>query len=233
MDKELKSFIKQLRIPLYLVVLIWLVEAFEFITGISLTRFGIFPRDIEGLIGIITGPFIHSDWMHLISNTLPLFILTSVLIIFYEKVATGAFIIIWLFGGFFVWSFARDSYHIGASGLIYGLVSFVFWSGIFRGSSKSIILSLMVLIFYSGYFLGLAPKEGVSWESHMMGAFVGIVVAFIFKNIKEKDEMKEDIPYNTQRNYFLQRDVFEKTKLERWLEESMKQDQLNNIGNEL
>ena len=111
---------------------------------------------------------------------------------------------------------------MGASGVVYGLVSFLFWTGIFRRNLKSIILSLAILVMYGGYFHGIVPtKEGVSWESHLFGGLVGIFTAYLFKNVREDDETERPDPWADERGkeeYFLPRDTFEMTKQERYLQ---------------
>lgn len=130
---------------------------------------------------------------------------------------------IYLLTGLSVWIFGRRVFHIGASGVVYGLVAFVFWMGIFRRSLKSIILALIVTVLYSGYFFGILPnQEGISWESHLLGGLVGIFTAYWFKELIESDEVVqapswENEPASTQ--FFLDRDVFEKTKAERQQEQ--------------
>jgi membrane associated rhomboid family serine protease len=198
-------------------VMIILKEVFQF----HLTYYGIYPRMLLGAMGIITSPFIHSGWSHFFANILPLMVLTSMLEIFYTKISKAVLVFITLLTGILVWMFAKDAYHIGASGIIYGLISFIFWTGLFRGGTRSIILALVILVIYSSYFDGLKPREGVSWESHLFGALAGIFIAFILKNVKEDDEIEEIITHET-RAHFLERDVFEMTKqqrLEKQLEE--------------
>lgn len=175
------------------------------------------------MIGIFTSPFIHGDWQHLFSNILPFFMLSFVIFYFYQRVAVGSFVLIYVLTGFMVWFLARPVYHIGASGVVYGLVSFVFWLGIFRRNIKSIVLALSVLTLYSGYFLGIVPfKEGVSWESHLFGAIVGILIAFVFKGMIEPDEQVKESPWTNDISerayYFFPRDIFDKTREERRLD---------------
>lgn len=214
--------LRQLVFPISLVIMMWAVKIIEVAQNHKYTRWGIFPRDIDGAVGVLTAPFIHSDWQHLMSNTLPLFMLTSVMMVFYRRVALPAYMIITVLTGAMVWLFARESYHVGASGVVYGLVAFLAWTGIFRRNLKSIILSLVILVMYSGYFHGIVPnKEGVSWESHLFGGFVGIFVAFLFKNVREDDEAEKPDPWADEagtEQYFLPRGIFEKTKQERYLE---------------
>lgn len=222
MGEKENDIIKKLVFPISIVTVMWLVKIVEVARNHKYTVWGIFPRDLDGVIGILTAPFIHSDWQHLMSNSLPLFMLTSILMVFYKRVAIPSFLIITVLTGFTVWLFARESYHVGASGVVYGLVAFLAWTGIFRRNLKSIILALIVLVMYSGYFHGIVPnKEGVSWESHLFGGLVGIFTAFLFKNVKEDDEALRPDPWADQigtEQYFLPRDTFDKTKQERYLD---------------
>ena len=186
-----------------------------------MANWGIFPREVDGLVGIVTAPLVHGSWEHLFSNAAPLLVTTTIIHFFYKRVAWTSFIFIYFLTGVAVWLFGRSAYHIGASGVVYGLVSFIFWSGIFRRNIKSIILALIVTILYSGYLGGIVPfKEGVSWESHLLGAIVGIVIAFLFKGIIEKDEEYVD-PWedeiHAQAEYYLPRNTFDMTKKERHL----------------
>lgn len=218
---EIRAFIYKIRYPLMLVFLLIFLEIFDSFSGSYLHRWGNFPRELSGIPGIVTSHFIHSTWGHLASNSLPILVLTSILVLFYPKVAGQSFVTILLGTGIMVWLFARPSYHIGASGMVYGLISFIFWLGLFKRNTKSIVLSLIVLIVYSGSAQGLFPsEEGVSWESHLFGALIGWVVAFIFRGVVEEDEKALYSPPSWANepnilNYFLPRDVFEKTKKQR------------------
>lgn len=111
--------------------------------------------------------------------------------------------------------FGRSVYHIGASGLVYGLLAFIFWSGVFRRNIKSIVLALIITMVFFGYLEGIMPfQEGISWESHLLGLIVGIIIAFFLKGIIEKDEVHYD-PWENEKDetaqYLLPRDTFEKT----------------------
>ena len=202
------------------------VHVYNHLTGMSLSNWGIFPREADGLVGIVTAPLVHGSWEHLFSNSAPMLVTTTIIHFFYKRVALTSFLFIYFITGLAVWLFGRSAYHIGASGVVYGLVSFIFWSGVFRRNIKSIILALIVTILYSGYLGGIVPfKEGVSWESHLLGAIVGIFIAFLFKGIIEKDEEHVD-PWadeiHQQAEYYLPRDTFEMTKKERYLAEQEK-----------
>ncbi len=218
-EKFTQRVVSAARFPLYFVVLIWLIHIFGYLTGMSLHVWGIFPRTADGLTGIVTAPLIHGDFLHLFSNSLPFLILTFILFFFYRKIAVPGFVLIYLLTGLSVWIFARPSFHIGASGVVYGLVSFVFWSGIFRRNVKSIVLALVVTVLYSGYFLGIVPgEEGISWESHLLGALVGIFVAFLFRGRLELEELEEKMKKmpseleSEDENYYFPPDVFDQNQ---------------------
>ncbi len=212
------------------ILLLWSIHILGFITGNSFAQYGIYPRKLEGLIGIITAPLIHGDIEHLFSNSFPFFVLTGVIYFFYPKVAIPSFIFIYLITGFIVWLFARPIHHIGASGVVYGLLSFVLFTGIFRRNLKSIALALSVTVLYSGYFYGLLPlDEKISWESHLFGALVGVLIAYLFKGQIEDDELRIDPWANDDvtEEYFLPRDIFDKTKNERNREQQSSWEQNN------
>jgi len=219
--KGIKELIDVIRIPLFFVLVIWLAHIGKIVFDINTVRYGIFPRAVNSLKGIFLAPLIHGDFKHLLSNTIPLFALSLILFHFYRKVAVISFLIIYIFTGASVWLFSNSmAYHIGASGVVYGLVSFVFWSGIFRRNVRAIILALIVLVVYAGYFTGILPdQEGVSWESHLFGAIIGIVTAFIFKGAIAEEE-REKLPSWANEpavgeKYFFPPDIFDKTKAQR------------------
>lgn len=179
-----------------MLVLIWLVKLFEVYTGIDLSEFGIFPRQLKGLRGIIFSPLIHSDFSHLISNSTSLFILTFSLFALYTRSSLWVFPIIYIFHGLAVWLFAREAYHIGASGLVYGFASYLFFMGVFRKDSRSIALSLLVVFLYGGLVWGVLPTDpNVSFEAHLSGAVIGLICSIIFRKydpVPSRDEEEED-----------------------------------------
>ncbi len=208
---------KILRGPLALIGVLWVVHLFQALTGVELGMFGVYPRNISGLRGILLSPLIHADFRHLLSNTVPLFLLTVTLLAFYPRVGWRAFWLIYLLTGMAVWLFARPVYHIGASGVVYGLVAFIFWTGIFRRSIKTIVLTLVVTLLYSGYIVGILPnQEGISWESHLLGGLVGIFVAWWFRDVTDEDEGEEEFPErepHDEPRYFLPRDTFDRPRM--------------------
>ncbi len=159
----------------------WLVYTFEMHITFDFGILGIYPREITGLIGVLTAPMVHADAIHLASNTFPLVFLGSTLYLFYNQIASYVFFQCYIFPGILVWIFGRSSYHIGASGLIYGLAFFLISFGIFRKDFKSLFISLIIIILYGGLFYGILPvKSGVSWEYHLMGAIVGVATASVY-----------------------------------------------------
>ncbi|MEZ4909540.1 MAG: rhomboid family intramembrane serine protease [Saprospiraceae bacterium] len=221
MQKDIIAFIKTIRYPLMLIGALWIITLLDKTFDLYLPVLGIYPRELSGLPGIFLAPFIHSTWGHLASNTSPILVLTVIMTIFYPRVAMQAYLMIMVGTGVLVWLFARNSYHIGASGMVYGLVSYVFWTGVFRKNPKSIVLGLIVIILYSGMFASMFPnvEKNISWESHLFGAIVGFVTAFILKNMIETDEINEHQVENKAivRQFYLSRDTFEMTKRERYL----------------
>jgi membrane associated rhomboid family serine protease len=211
------NFLDSLILPLFGAILMWTIHIISAVSNLELYYLGIFPRHLSGLIGILTSPFIHGDFQHLASNTIPFIFLSWMITYFYKDVAIKSIFLIYILTGVAVWCFAREVYHIGASGVVYGLVAFVFWSGIFVKDIRSIVLSLIVVLLYSGMFLGIVPnQEGVSWESHLYGGLMGILTAFIVKSEIVPEEKYENWEEpETEKNYFLPRDTFEQTKAER------------------
>lgn len=206
----------QLLIPLVFPVLLWIIHISSVLLKLNLTRMGILPRDLLGILGIVTAPLIHADFSHLISNTIPLIILGWTIFLFYPRVSYIVFFVVYLLTGIFVWIFARPVYHIGASGLVYAYVSFLFFSGIFRKDNKSIGAALIVTFLYGGIVWGILPgQEGISWESHLFGGIAGIIVAFVFRNFDppkryewedEPDDFNVDeleVSYDPDKNDFL------------------------------
>ncbi len=197
-DEELAKpkFRISLIISLAFVGLLWIIKIFEEYTHTDLSRFGIYPRMTGGLIGIITSPLIHADFSHLVSNSITLLVLMIFLFYAYTNSSFKVFFSVYIISNMFVWLFARNAYHIGASGIIYGLVAFMFFVGIFRKDSRSIGLSLLVTFLYGGLVWGVLPTDpDISFESHLSGAVVGILAAVVFRNsdpMPEKYEWEEE-----------------------------------------
>jgi membrane associated rhomboid family serine protease len=181
-------------LPLRFVALLWLIMVVEMTFGISFAGFGIRPRDTWGLIGILLAPLLHGNFYHLLSNTIPLIILGTALFLLYPSVAYMVFSACYFLTNALVWLFARSyTLHIGASGLVYGIAFFLMTIGLFKKDFKSLAVSLVVAFFYSGIALGVLPiVPGVSWESHLMGALVGIGCASVLGKNKRLDRDREE-----------------------------------------
>ncbi|MDC3050615.1 rhomboid family intramembrane serine protease [Flavobacteriales bacterium] len=159
------------------------VELIEHNYAIRLAKYGIYPRTLEGLKGVLFSPFIHSDWKHLINNAFPLFVLTTTLGFFYKGIAKEVFFWSWLMSGLWLWAIGRPNFHIGASGLIYALASFLFFSGFIRKHTKLMSISMFVVFLYGGMIWGIFPmKKHISWEGHLAGALAGLILAYWFKD---------------------------------------------------
>ncbi len=180
------------------------VKLYEEKSGVDFAIFGIMPRSMNGLKGILFSPLIHGSWKHLFNNSLPFFISTSAIFLFYPKAGRNAFLGIYFLTGILVWVFGRASFHIGASGLNYGFLTFLFFMGLFRKDNRSLALSFLVLFLYSGLIAGLFPGDPrISWESHLAGSIAGLLFAFLLKNVDDKpadpfeDEDVEEEVYNS------------------------------------
>lgn len=177
---------KSIYATLSFVFLIWLVKIIEYAFELDFSGFGILPRTLEGSVGIITAPLVHGDVFHLLSNTFPILVLGIGLFYFYNRIALPVIVLIYLITGFWVWIAARDAYHVGASGVVYGLLSFLLLSGFLRKDGRTLAISFIVLFLYgTTLFSGILPTQpGVSWESHLMGAIAGIFCAIYFRSTK-------------------------------------------------
>ncbi|QQS27398.1 MAG: rhomboid family intramembrane serine protease [Sphingobacteriales bacterium] len=195
-QNEKQQVINSLKIPVYAVLVLWLIKIAEVVFNFSLSSLGIYPRTIRGIAGIITAPLIHGgargndilgDFSHIFSNTMPLIVLGFIVLYSYRQIAAKLISIIWLGSGMMVWLAGRASYHIGASMLIYGLAFFVFFSGVFRKDTRSIALASIVVLFYGSMVWGLLPLErGVSWEGHIAGAIMGIATAYLYRGVNPR-----------------------------------------------
>lgn len=184
--------------PSILVLCIIFIKIIEVANATSYFEWGINPRTIDGLIGILISPLLHSNWEHLFSNTLPLLILGSTAIYFYRSLAYRVFIFIWILDGIGVWLIGRESYHIGASGLVYGIASFIFFSGVLRSNKSLLSLSLFVVAVYGGLIWGMLPYvPTISWESHSIGFLTGIILAVIYKTDGPINDSLPDWYYET------------------------------------
>jgi len=226
---ERKQFLNALIIPSIFSLLMILIHWITVYYNLDVARWGVYPRESFGFKGVLTAPFVHSGWEHLFSNLPPFFIASLMIIYFYPRIAYQSIFIIYVLTGLMVWVIARQVYHIGASGVVYGLIAFIAWSGIFRRNRRALALATIILVLYGGIYATSEPiKEGISWESHLMGALAGIFTAYFYKEELEIDEASELNAKKTaeQKEYYFERDVFEMTIAERKAEaERIKQEE--------
>jgi|TARA_B110000914_G_scaffold226186_1_gene249651 membrane associated rhomboid family serine protease len=194
-DTSLTYHKNVLLVPLVAIVIIWLIYWIEITFGYNFNKYGIFPRDFKGLRGVFLSPLIHSNISHLSNNSVPLFVLLASLFYFYRKIAFKVLFYGVFFSGFLCWLIARNSYHIGASGVIYLLFSFVFFSGIIRKHYRLIAMSLVVIFLYGSMIWLLLPTEDrISWEGHLSGFLVGFFYAYLYRKkgiIREQFQFSE------------------------------------------
>ncbi len=185
MNTEKRKFIHSLVFPVFFLFMMWLVKIIEIIFNVDLVFLGIHPLKAEGLAGILTSPLIHGSFSHLISNSFPLLILGACLFYFYRKIAYKVFFLIYFLTGLWVWFGARDAWHIGASGIVYGLASFLFISGIIRKNPRLMAITFFVAFFYGSMIWGIFPDffpfKNISWEGHLMGLISGLVLAVFYR----------------------------------------------------
>ncbi len=190
-ENENRHVFLSLFFPMILVAIIWIVKLFELGSGIDLSRFGVFPRSVNGLTGILTAPLVHEDIQHAFANSVPLFVLGFLLYNAYRKVALKSVLLIWIISGIGIWLIGRPAYHIGASGLVFGMNFFLFFSGIFRLDMRSLALALLVAFAYGSMVWGIFPTEmHISYEAHAAGAASGILLAWIYRNVDRAPEVR-------------------------------------------
>ena len=188
-----KKFFLSLLIPGIFVFILVMVKVCELLFQLDLSFLGIYPLEVKGLPGIILAPLVHENFKHLISNSVPILLLGSGLFYFYSDVALKVSGWIYILTGSFVWLGAREAWHIGASGIVYGLASFLFFSGIIRKYYRLVALSLLVVFLFGSMVWGMVPElyRDVSWESHIMGFISGIITAVAYRKQGPQDPVIE------------------------------------------
>ncbi|MCB4799230.1 rhomboid family intramembrane serine protease [Neotamlana laminarinivorans] len=192
--------------PVFFVLTIWIVFWAEVRFGYNFSKYGVYPQTLKGLRGVLFSPFIHGSIEHIYHNTIPLFVLSTALFYFYRKIAWKVLFYGILLSGFLTWCIGRPSYHIGASGLIYVLVSFTFFKGIFAKYYRLIALSLLVVFLYGSMIWYTMPVDNnISWEGHLAGLITGLLFALLFKKeiAKPKKFAWEEEHYNEDDDPFL------------------------------
>lgn len=198
--------------PLVFVVVLWAIWITDFTYELNWTDYGVRPRNVAGLIGILTSPFLHGSAGHLFSNTVPFLVASTFIFFLFPKEKWKILLLIWFFSGFGVWMIGHwNSNHIGASGVVYGLVAFLLTSGIIRKNRMMAAISLILIFAYGSMVWGLFPQWQfnsfirISWESHLSGAIIGVILAYTYRKhgppddqyfVDEEDNDDEDADEN-------------------------------------
>jgi membrane associated rhomboid family serine protease len=208
--QEVEDIITAVVCPLSFVILLWIVHIISRNISFDLAELGLQPLNLKGLIGILTAPLIHIDFDHIFSNSLSFFVIGFGLWFLYKRKSIPIFFFIYIMSGLWGWFFARGGYHIGASGLIYGMFFFLVTSAIIKWEKRTIAFSLLITFLFGaivwGFFPVLFPERNISWELHTTGAISGIVAAFYFRkegpqkeihieNEEEDEEEEDENPY--------------------------------------
>ena len=203
MNTDKIHFYKSLLFSLLMLSIMWGVKTIEYFGGYDFAFLGIMPKKFSGLIGIITSPFIHENFSHLISNSVPFFLLSLTLFYFYKGIAGKVFFLIYIMTGLCVWLSGREAYHIGASGVVYGLAAFLFFSGMIRRDSRLAAIALVIVFMYGSMVWGIFPEffpgQNISFEAHFWGLAVGGLFAIYFRDSgppqkKYSWELEQDTP---------------------------------------
>lgn len=196
-DNITKQLLRVSFFPLCFLAIAWIVFFLDSQLHLNLTNLGTSPRTLKGLIGILFSPFLHSDLEHISGNSIPLLVLGMLTFYFYKPIAWGSFLWIYFMAGIWLWVGGRNNdegsiYHIGASGLIYGAATFLFFSGVFRKHRPLMVISALVAFLYGSMMYGIFPLQPhVSWEAHLFGAISGVFVAYNYR--KEGPQRQEII----------------------------------------
>jgi membrane associated rhomboid family serine protease len=186
------------------IALIWAIALLNWGLDLSPDDFGVRPRELAGLSGILFAPLVHAGLAHLIANTVPLLVVGTAMLYLYPHAALRVVPAVYLGPGVAVWLFARGGAHVGASGLVYGLVSYIFVAGLMRRDRRAIAASLVVSFMYGALAWGVLPiQPNVSWETHLAAALIGLVLAIAFRHLDvpprhrytwevEKDEVADE-----------------------------------------
>lgn len=185
MQSDKRTFWQNVLVVFSLVAVLWVIQFIQHQGIYNFSDFANHPRHLEGIKGIFFSPLLHNPagLDHIISNTLPLLVLMMVLLSAYPKVAIHTLLFIYVISGSLVWLLApENTYHVGSSGIVYGLIGFLVASGLFRKDRTSVSIAILIALVYGGTVEGFFPKQGVSWQSHLYGALSGVFIAFVFRH---------------------------------------------------
>jgi membrane associated rhomboid family serine protease len=201
-ERARANFWLAVKIAVTFVALLWVIQLLNWAFDVRPEDFGVRPRQWAGLPGILSAPLIHGGFAHLVANSFPLLILGTAMLYLYPTSALRVLPAVYLGSGIAVWLFARGSAHVGASGLVYGLVSYIFVAGLIRRDRRAIAASLLVCFMYGALIWGLLPiKPQVSWETHLAAALIGVALAFALRN--------RDVPPRRRYSWELENDAVE------------------------
>ena len=191
-NRLLRSFI----VPVAFMAICWIVKGVEEVYRLDFSFLGIKPLQIDGILGIFLFHFLHGSWSHLLANTLPIIVLGACLYYFYKPIATKIWLLLMFSTGLLTWCGARGGVHIGASALIYGLAFFLMLSGFIRRNRSLVIVSFLVIFLYGSLVWGLYPKYAIenhiSWEGHLAGFVMGIILAIFYRKEGPQQEIDND-----------------------------------------
>ena len=205
--------LKTTKFPLIFILFIWAVKLIELSLETTFVEYGVLPRQYSGIKGIIFSPFIHKDMKHLLNNSVPILILGSSLCFFYKKNYKIIFPLLFIMSGVFLWCLGRMNLHIGASGIVYALASFIFFSGIISKNKNLSALSLIIIFIYGSLFWGLLPThQEISWEGHLSGFISGMILSWFFR---------KDLPKRKKYQWEIDEEIEESEKIRREIEKEI------------
>ena len=162
--------------------ILWLIQLSNWLLDLGPGNLGVRPREWSGLLGVVVAPLMHGGFEHLLANTPPLIVLGTTMLYLYPQSSPRVLPAVYLGPGIAVWLFGRSSVHLGASGLVYGLVGYILVAGLIRRDRRAIAASLMVCFMYGALVWGVFPIDsGVSWETHLAAAVIGIALAIALR----------------------------------------------------
>jgi len=185
-DFEKELFFHSLIKSVIIITILWIAFLINDIFVFHWNDYGMKPRSLGGLFGIFTMPFLHGDYTHLFSNSVPLFFMLFSIFYFFHKKSTLILLMTWFMVGILTWIIGTEGIHVGASGVVYALAFFLVTISVLKQEPKLMAYSLIIIFLYGsivwGFFPQLFPDKHISWEGHLAGAITGIVLAFFYKN---------------------------------------------------
>jgi len=181
---EKRRFIHSLVFPMIMLLVMFIVQLLSYLENWDIYYLGVKPLSIKGLPGIVFSPVIHSNWQHFFNNATAFTILAVSLFYFYRQIAYRVFFVIYILSGVSLWFGGRDAWHIGASGIVYGLAAFLLFSGIIRRHIPLMSVALFVIFLYGSLVWGMFPLADNmphSWEGHLWGFLAGVIAAIVYR----------------------------------------------------